>query len=160
MKRICYSLLIPLIAGGLSGCASTNAASDDPESEGGGGDSPRRPALPAFTSQEVTRNAVEGIQFGDASSEIEESQKPRVKAVATYLKVRAERVIVAGGAQVTSSEYARQLGQQRALAVRQALIREGIPANKIVTASYGLYLPGKGGDRVEFGFLPTGEKPF
>lgn len=160
MKRICYFLLLPLLAGGLSGCASTDAASEDPDAETSGGDSPRRSAMPAYTSQEVKRNAVEGIQFGDASSEIDDSQKPRVKAVATYLKVRAERVIVAGGAQVTSPEYARQLGQQRALAVRQALIREGIPANKIVTASYGLNLPGKGGDRVEFGFLPTGEKPF
>jgi hypothetical protein len=29
-----------------------------------------------------------------------------------------------------------------------------------VTVSYGLDLPGKGGDRVEFGTVPTGEKAF
>ncbi len=73
------------------------------------------------------------------------------------MKVRAERVIVAGGADTSNAEYARQLGQQRALAVMEALTDEGIPANKIMTVSFGRDLPGKGGDRVEFGFVPTGE---
>ena len=82
----------------------------------------------------------------------------KIKAVATYLKVNAERVIVAGGAEVAGAEYARQLGQERALTVKAALIKAGIPANKIMTMSYGGDLPGKGGNRVEFGTLPTGEK--
>jgi outer membrane protein OmpA-like peptidoglycan-associated protein len=46
------------------------------------------------------------------------------------------------------------------LAVKAALMKQGIPANQIVTVSYGLDLPGKGGDRVEFGTVPTGEKAF
>jgi peptidoglycan-associated lipoprotein len=108
----------------------------------------------------VTRGRLEGIDFEDTFWEIPELQKEKVKAVATYLKVRAERVIVAGGAAVGSAEYARQLGQQRALAVKAALMKQGIPANQIVTVSYGLDLPGKGGDRVEFGTVPTGEKAF
>jgi peptidoglycan-associated lipoprotein len=87
-------------------------------------------------------------------------EQAKIKAAATLLKVRAQRVVLAGGAQVSSPEYARQLGQQRAMAVREALIDQGIPPNKITVVSYGLDLPGKGGDRVEFGIVPTGETAF
>jgi peptidoglycan-associated lipoprotein len=122
---------------------------------------PRRAELPAYAgpgSGRVERGKMEGIDFGDVTWAIPDSEKDKVKAVATYMKVSAERVILAGGADVGSAEYARQLGQQRALAVKEALIHHGIPANRIITVSYGTDLPGKGGDRVEFGFIRTGEK--
>lgn len=157
MNRFCYLLLIPVLALGFSGCAATGTGAENEEADGG---SPHRAALPSYTSAEVTRGKLEGVSFDDASWEIPSSEEQKVEAAATYLKVRAERVIVAGGAQVTSPEYARQLGQQRAQAVKEALMDEGIPANKITTVSFGLDLPGKGGDRVEFGVVPTGEKAF
>lgn len=124
------------------------------------GETYRRANLPSYSSPAVTRGHLEGIDFAGSAWELPSGQKRKVQAVATYLKVRAERVIVAGGAQVPSPEYARQLGQQRAQSVKQALMKDGIPANRIVTMSYGLELPGKGGDRVEFGTVPTGEKAF
>jgi peptidoglycan-associated lipoprotein len=160
-SRLLVWLLIPAMALGCASCASSGAAGEeDEEGAAAAGEAPRRATLPSYTSAGVTRGRLEGIEFGDTVWEVPAGQKDRVKAVATYLKVRAERVIVAGGADVTSAEYARQLGQQRALAVKEALIKEGIPANRIVTVSYGLDLPGKGGDRVEFGVVPTGEKEF
>jgi outer membrane protein OmpA-like peptidoglycan-associated protein len=158
-SRLFVMLLAPLVLFGAAGCSSVGAFDEGEEAEAAS-EAPRRANLPSYTASEVTRGRLEGIVFGDTEWAVPPGEKAKVQAVATYLKVRAERVIVAGGAQVTSAEYARQLGQQRALAVRDALIKEGIPANRIVTVSYGLDLPGKGGDRVEFGVVPTGEKAF
>ena len=160
-SRVLIWLVIPTLALGCVSCAGPGAAgADDSERGAGMGETQRRANLPSYSSQGVTRGQWEGIEFGDAAWELPPSQKEKIKAVAKHLKVQAERVILAGGAQVTSPEYARQLGQQRALTVKQALLKEGIPANRIVTMSYGLDLPGKGGDRVEFGTVPTGEKAF
>ena len=159
MSRCCILLLIPLMALGWVGCAGSGAGNGREETAGMG-EAPHRSTMPAYTSAGVMRGQLEGIEFGDTVWQVPASQKERVKAVATYLKVGAARVIVAGGAEVSSAEYARQLGQQRALAVKHALIGEGIPANQITTVSYGLDLPGKGRDRVEFGVVPTGEKAF
>ena len=156
MSRALILLALPVMAGALVSCASSEMASgEEDETAIGMGEAPRRAVLPSYLSPEVTRGRLEGIHFGDSVWEIPELHKEKVKAVATYLKVRAERVIEVG-----SAEYARQLGQQRALTVKAALMKQGIPANQIVTVSYGLDLPGKGGDRVEFGTVPTGEKAF
>jgi peptidoglycan-associated lipoprotein len=158
MIRYFSFAMVPLISLLLTACSTTQGEEENEETEGMA-EAPRRASLPSFNSPGVTRGRLEGLDFGDATWEVPDRERSKIKAVATYLKVNAERVIVAGGAQVTSPEYARQLGQQRALAVKAALIKEGIPANKIVTVSYGGDLPGKGGDRVEFGMVPTGEKP-
>ncbi len=155
-SRSALMLLMPLLALGAAGCAITGPA-DDGEDPAGSGETPRRAAWPAYTSSGVKRGQSEGVSFAGNQWELTRAQRTVVKAVATTLKVRAERVIVAGGSSSPSAEYARQLGQQRALAVMEALIDEGIPANKIMTVSFGRDLPGRGGDRVEFGFVPTGE---
>jgi peptidoglycan-associated lipoprotein len=157
--RILRIAFLPVVALTLASCSSTASVEEGGENAGGT-DSPRRATWPAYTSPDVKRGRMEGIVFGDAEWQVPKSERAQVKAVATSMKVRAERVIIAGGADVTSLEYARQLGQQRALAVKEALQDEGIPANKMVTVSFGRDLPGKGGDRVEFGFVPTGEAPF
>lgn len=153
--------MIPAMALGGVSCATSGADPDEAGEAGAAmGEPQRRANVPAYSSPGVTRGRLEGIDFGDGAWELPPGQRQKVKAVATYLKVRAERVIVAGGASVTSAEHARQLGQQRALTVKQELIKNGIPANRIVTMSYGSDLPAKGGDRVEFGTVPTGEKEF
>lgn len=157
------ALLPVIVAASLlsgTGCGSlpwSKTGDEDAESAAMGG-TPRRAESPAYGSSRVERGKMEGIDFGDLTWAVPEAEMDKIKAVATYMKVSAERVILAGGADVSSAEYARQLGQQRALAVKEALIRHGIPANRIITVSYGLDLPGQGGDRVEFGFIRTGER--
>lgn len=162
------SLLRAAQAGGLAaillGCVSCGSVNgpeledtEDAETMVMGG-TPRRAETASYSSPNVQRGKMPGIFFGDVTWKIPADQKENIRAVATYLKVSAERVIVAGGAEVTNPEYARQLGQQRAIAVKDALIREGIPSSTIITVSFGLDLPGRG-DRVEFGFIPTGERP-
>ncbi len=161
LHRFFLLSVVPVLALACGSCASSDEiGGEEGEDLAGMEESPHRATLPHFTSAGVTRGRLEGIAFGDTVWEVPAGERAKVKAVATYLKVRAERVIVAGGAEVTSAEYARHLGQQRALAVKAALMKEGIPASRIVTLSYGLDLPGLGGDRVEFGTVPTGEKSF
>ncbi len=157
MSRFCCRLpflLCVVLSGGVVACASA-----DKKAAGEGlREAPRRANLPSYLAAQVKRGKFEGIVFGEGVGEYPKSERSKLRAVATYLKVGGERVILAGGAKVGSAEYARQLGQQRAGAVQQALVAEGIPPNRISTVSFGLDLPGKGGDRVEFGFVPTGEQ--
>lgn len=149
-------LFLALCAGGLGACArGEKREAGDLFSE-----APRRANLASYMAPQVRRGKVEGIAFGAGAWELPKGERAKLRAAATYLKVRGERVILAGGAEESSAEYARQLGQQRALAVQQALLAEGIPANRIATVSYGRDFPGAGGDVVQFGFVPTGEKAF
>lgn len=121
--------------------------------------SPRRGEdLPSFYgpgASRVKRGQFPPVVFKEGGWEVPDSETPKIKAVAAYLRSSAERVILAGGAGVDDPEYARQLGQQRALAVQRALVKQGIPVSTILTASYGQDLPGRGRDRVEFGFILT-----
>ena len=128
--------MVPVLGLGCVSCAGSRTAGEAGEEDlAGTAEAPRRANLPAYTSAEVLRSKLEGIVFPDAVWQVQASEKGKIKAAATWLKVRAERVILAGGAEVTSPEYARQLGQQRAMAVRDALIDEGIPANRITRIS-------------------------
>lgn len=156
LSRLVLPLLLPLMALGCASCASTDPALEDGENAGSA-EALRRATWPPYTSGRVQRGQLDGISFEGTQWELTKPQRAGVRAVAKALEVRAERVIVAGGASAASAEYARQLGQQRALAVMEALIEAGIPANKIMTVSFGRDLPGRGGDRVEFGSVPTGE---
>lgn len=151
-----FALVLLLMALGCAGCATTDEAGEGEETAGTG-ETPHRATWPAYTSSGVRRNQTDGIGFEDTQWELTKPQLTAVRALAKVMKVQNERVIVAGGAEAASPEYARQLGQQRALSVMAALIDEGIPANNIMTVSYGRDLPGRGGDRVEFGFIPNGE---
>lgn len=150
-------MVAALAAGLLPGCAGLGNDFGEGESGVDSSGIPRRPSLPSYTSRGILRQQLEPVEFGDTAWEIPDSEKPKIKAAAKALRTQEQRVILAGGAVVTSPEYARQLGQQRAEAVRQALVLEGIPASRIITVSYGGDLPGGSGDRVEFGLVPTGE---
>ena len=145
-----------LCVGGLSSCVKWSR-------EGGGDrlcEAPRRANVAGYLAPQVKRGKVAGIGFAAGAWEMPKGERLKLRAAATYLKVTGERVILAGSAKESSAEYARQLGQQRALAVQQALVAEGIPANRMATVSFGRDMPGGGGDEVQFGFVPTGEKAF
>lgn len=156
-----YFWMIPVLALTCVSCATKPSGEDDGSADmADSTEAPRRANLPSYNSTGVAHGALEAIVFPDAEWKVPASEQAKIKAAATLLKVRAQRVVLAGGAQVSSPEYARQLGQQRAMAVREKLIDQGIPPNKITVVSYGLDLPGKSGDRVEFGIVPTGETAF
>jgi peptidoglycan-associated lipoprotein len=79
------------------------------------------------------------VYFAFDSSVIKASEKPKVTAVADYLKANpANALRVEGNCDERGTEeYNRSLGERRALAVREELISLGVDPNKIVTKSWG-----------------------
>ena len=67
------------------------------------------------------------------------SEKPKVAAVADYLKANAGKAVRVEGNcdERGTEEYNRSLGERRALAVREELIRLGIDPTEVDTISYG-----------------------
>ena len=70
-------------------------------------------------------------------------QSPKLNAVVNYLKShQGSAVRVEGNCDERGTEeYNRSLGERRALAAREFLVREGINPNRVDTVSYGLDHP-------------------
>ena len=79
------------------------------------------------------------VYFDFDSSVLKAAEKPKVAAVADYLKANsAAAVRVEGNCDERGTEeYNRSLGERRALAVREELIRLGIDPTRADTISYG-----------------------
>jgi peptidoglycan-associated lipoprotein len=81
----------------------------------------------------------ETVYFDYDRSVVKTVEQPKVAAVADYLKANsANAVRVEGNCDERGTEeYNRALGERRALAVREELIRLGIDPTRIDTISYG-----------------------
>ena len=79
------------------------------------------------------------VYFDFDSSVVKASEKSKVAAVADYLKANhGKAVLVEGNCDERGTEeYNRALGERRALAVREELIKLGIGATEVDTISYG-----------------------
>lgn len=79
------------------------------------------------------------VHFDFDRSEVRPEDKPRISAVAEYLKANPMDAVEIEGHcdERGTEEYNRSLGERRALALREQLINLGIDANKIDTISYG-----------------------
>jgi peptidoglycan-associated lipoprotein len=87
------------------------------------------------------------VYFDFDSSVIKASEKPKAAAVADYLKANsAKAVLVEGNCDERGTEeYNRSLGERRALALREELIRLGIEPTRVDTISYGKDKPAEQG---------------
>lgn len=81
----------------------------------------------------------ETVFFAYDSAVIRTSEKSKIAKVADYLKANPGHALeVAGNCDERGTEeYNRALGERRALAARQELIRLGIDSSTVVTKSYG-----------------------
>jgi peptidoglycan-associated lipoprotein len=81
----------------------------------------------------------ETVYFDFDSSVLKASEKPKVAAVADHLKANSAKAVRVEGNcdERGTEEYNRALGERRALAVREELIRLGIDASRVDTISYG-----------------------
>jgi peptidoglycan-associated lipoprotein len=81
----------------------------------------------------------ETVYFDFDSSVIKASEKPKAAAVADYLKAnKGKAVRVEGNCDERGTEeYNRSLGERRALALREELVRLGISPDFLDTTSYG-----------------------
>lgn len=116
-----------------------------------------------FFGANVTRGQFSPVYFAYDSFEVSGAEQSKVQQVATAMKSSPGNVIVAGFTDDRGTEeYNRGLGERRALAVRQALIDAGVPADKVQTVSFGKEMPADPGSgesawalnrRAEFGVV-------
>jgi Outer membrane protein and related peptidoglycan-associated (lipo)proteins len=82
---------------------------------------------------------VHTVHFAFDSSAVRSSDKAHVAAVAEYLKANAIAAVRVEGHcdERGTEEYNRALGERRALAIRDELIRLGVDASRVETISFG-----------------------
>jgi peptidoglycan-associated lipoprotein len=81
----------------------------------------------------------ETVYFDFDSSVIKSSEMPKVSAVADYLKANPGKAVRVEGNcdERGTEEYNRALGERRALAVREELVRLGIDPARVDTKTWG-----------------------
>ncbi len=146
----------------ITGCASLRGPlEDDTDDAVDMLEHPRRAETPSLFgpgSERVTAGKFPVIRFNGDGTAIPSSENSKVQSVARWLTGNPERVLVAAGAKAASPEYARQLSDQRARNVRDALVSAGVPASKIQTVSFGEDAESITGGGVSFSLIGTGEK--
>jgi peptidoglycan-associated lipoprotein len=84
------------------------------------------------------------VLFGFDSSAVRADEKNKIAGVANYLRTNARDAVRVEGHcdERGTEEYNRALGERRALAIREELIRLGIEAGRVDTISFGEDRPG------------------
>ena len=101
------------------------------------------PQEPSLTDQQWFEQNVKDIYFDYDSYEVRADAQPTIKADAQALTQKPNlRVTIQGHADERgSTEYNLTLGDERATAVKNALVAAGVPANRIDTRSFGKEQP-------------------
>jgi peptidoglycan-associated lipoprotein len=82
------------------------------------------------------------VLFDVDSARIRPSEESKVEAVAAYLKSNPSKLVIEGHCDERgTAEYNRALGEHRALAARDELVRLGVDAGRMSTISYGKERP-------------------
>ena len=167
MKSILHFTALVLLSLALSGCAKNKKGG-----AGGGsydGDSVSGTPLPdrqegvSFLGSNVDRAKFSPVYFGFDSTSVSGEERGKIDQVAQFMQSGGNSVIIAGFTDERGTpEYNRGLGERRAQAVREALIRAGADADKIQTVSFGAEMPADPGSgesawaknrRAEFGVV-------
>jgi peptidoglycan-associated lipoprotein len=129
----------------LGGCAKNKGAGNGAANDGdyvNGSALPERTEGVSFMSGNVDRNKFAPVHFSFDSFTVEPGEQGKVQQVAEFMRSAGNSVIVAGFTDEHGTpEYNRGLGERRAQAVREALIRAGAPGGKIQTVSFGAEMP-------------------
>ena len=167
-KRLFQLTIAALVALTFTGCVNGKKKSGG---AGGGSDSdsvngtplPERQEGVNFLSSNVDRSKFSPVHFGFDSVAIDSGERGKIDEVAAFMKSASNTLIIAGFTDERGTpDYNRGLGERRAQAVREALIRAGADAGKIQTVSFGAEMPAAtgGGDsawaknrRAEFGVV-------
>lgn len=163
------SLLLLGLVGTLSSCALFGKKGGSGVGGGADGDTVSGSALPdrqegvSFLGSNVDRHRFSPIYFGFDSYTISSSEQGKIAQVAEASRSEGKTIILAGFTDERGTpEYNRGLGERRALAVREALIRAGASGGRLQTVSFGAEMPADGGSnesawaknrRAEFGVV-------
>jgi peptidoglycan-associated lipoprotein len=128
----------PGLPGGMSTTPETGVPSmpvAPPEATGG---TPLGAGHPGWAEDAQVLKA-DTVHFDFDSAVIKASEKPKVAAVADYLKANADKAVRVEGNcdERGTEEYNRALGDRRALAVREDLISLGITPDRVDTKTWG-----------------------
>lgn len=117
----------------------------------------------SFLGSNVDRSRFRPVYFAFDSYAIDGTERGKIDEVASFLKSAGNNVIIAGFTDERGTpEYNRGLGERRAQAVREALIRSGVDSGKVQTVSFGAEMPAATGSgesawaknrRAEFGVV-------
>ncbi len=148
-RILSQSVVLALIATlGLTGCKSFHWPWQKKSANGsqaGGGEPPplggsdieagNRPMV----SGELPHGQFEPIYFDFDSARVRPSEVSKLETVATWMKSNTSAKLVVEGHcdERGTAEYNRALGERRAGAAREELVRLGVDAARITTISYG-----------------------
>lgn len=162
--RIGQLFCIALLAVGLTACKTTKGGFGGADGDYVNGvPLPERKDGASYLGGNVSKGQFPPVQFGFDSVEISGSELGKVRTVAQAMKSSRNDMIVAGFTDERGTEeYNRGLGERRAQAVREALIREGVNGGRLQTVSFGEEMPVDSGSgeaawaanrRAEFGLI-------
>lgn len=154
------TLTLPACVKGKKSSGGTGAADGDYVN---GTPLPDRQEGVSFLGSNVDRNKFSPVHFAFDSYAIGGKERGKIDEVANFMKGAPNTLIIAGFTDERGTpEYNRGLGERRAQAVREALIRAGADASKIQTVSFGAEMPADSGSgesawaknrRAEFGVV-------
>ncbi len=103
------------------------------------------PLVPAFPArmQEERLSSLQTVHFAFDNWDLTSAARAELDANAAWMKANAEvRVQIGGHADERGTpEYNLALGERRANRVREYLIEHGVPADTLITVSYGEEMP-------------------
>jgi len=139
-KKPGHTTPLPNPRGSGSGDTATEPPSGtfDPNNPGGGVPLPTD-IDPSNMNQNREALAAHTVHFAYDSAAIRSSEQGHVEAVASYMKSSGGSALLIEGHcdERGTEEYNRALGERRALALRNELIKLGADGSKIVTRSFG-----------------------
>ena len=105
----------------------------DVTSTGGNGIRPE-----GLNGGELSHGQFAALYFDYDSARIRPSEESKIEAVAAYLKANPGKLVVEGHCDERgTAEFNRALGERRALAAREELVKQGADGSRITTISYG-----------------------
>jgi peptidoglycan-associated lipoprotein len=144
MKSILHFAAI-LLTLAFAGCAKKSGGSLPGGTDGdyvSGSALPDRQEGTSFLGVNVDRSRFAPIRFAFDSSAIGSGERGTIEQVAAFMKGARNTIIIAGFTDERGTpEYNRALGERRALAVREALIRAGANGQRLQTVSFGAEMP-------------------
>ena len=118
---------------GAEGGVPPLGSGTDITSTGGNGVRPE-----GFAGGELKTGQFAPVYFDYDSARIRPSEDSKLQAVAAYLKSNPGKLVVEGHCDERgTAEFNRALGERRALAAREELVKQGADGSRITTISYG-----------------------
>ena len=149
-KFLAQIILVAVVAAfGLTGCKSPRngtgsgvkqpgAENGVPPIDSGTGITSGNGIRPEGMTGEPVKGQFGIVYFDYDSARIRPSEESKLQAVAAYLKSNPGKLVVEGYCDERgTAEFNRALGERRALAAREELVKQGADGSRITTISYG-----------------------